>query len=305
MRTVNVEKWGDQYRLVYIQKGFGANALDLGLRKRKRDDSQTGGNGDSSEQADSGGRLENNIARARTRVRELAACNRWDYFLTGTFDARKVDDRFDLRHLRKRLGEFWANYKRRSSSECAYVIIPEQHKNGAWHVHGILRGLSDQSLYVNQFGYLGFKDWERRFGFCSLSPIISPRRVASYITKYVTKDFGTDHEAREHMFYASTGLKGRERLGTFPVSDAAVADYEGEWCGLSWVGTDKKIGQMITQWATETDSAKKWTAAAQLLSELEARTDNWTEDKMLQALTVSKQAIIAANAPHSGAQQLG
>lgn len=72
--------------------------------------------------------------RARKAVRDIARSNDWRFFVTLTLDKDKVN-RYDpsevLRHLRHWLGN---NVRRRG---LAYILVPEHHKDGAIHFHGL------------------------------------------------------------------------------------------------------------------------------------------------------------------------
>lgn len=246
-RNVSIEKWGDAYRLVYMcpKKRTGRNdlfvhelqedtgGLDCGDRQcedrcsdpAKRAGKKHRGNAD---------RLANNIARARSRIRELATCNPWQYFATFTIDGNK-QDRFNGSMYCKRLGEWFGNFNRDYKAHVNYLVIPEQHKNGAYHAHGLLSGLPAGALTVNEHGRLDWPRYRARFGFISLDLVRDRLACAAYITKYVSKDLdSTHHEKGEHLFFASRGLQGRVRLGKIAVSEDARAEYEGEWCGLQW-----------------------------------------------------------------------
>ena len=57
-------------------------------------------------------KLENNLSRTKSTVRELALCNTWDYFCTFTLSPDK-QNRYDLEALVKEIGEFIHNYNRK------------------------------------------------------------------------------------------------------------------------------------------------------------------------------------------------
>ena len=77
-------------------------------------------------------------------------------------------------------------YKRKNK-DFIYLIIFEKHKDGAYHLHGLVGGLG-KDVYENQNGYLSLYDFEE-LGFNSLSKIKDKIKLSSYITKYITKDF--------------------------------------------------------------------------------------------------------------------
>lgn len=171
-------------------------------------------------------RCDSSICRARSKVREYGLCNDWDYFATFTLNGEK-QDRFDLSRWVIDFGNWIQNYKKKyGCSEFAYLIIPEQHKNGAWHAHGLLRGLSPDSLVENKHGYLDLPYYAKRFGYISLDPIRDKRKCANYITKYVSKDAAATARALEagrHLYYNSRGLKGKE------IIEEWEGDFESEW----------------------------------------------------------------------------
>lgn len=191
-------------------------------------------------------RFENSLSRSRTRVHELALCNPWEYFATFTL-AETKQDRFDLKCYIKDFGNWIGNYKRKyAASDFAYLIIPEQHKDGAWHAHGLLHGVAPDSLSRNEHGYLDLAYYQNRFGYISLSPIKDKNKCASYVTKYITKD--TASTARNigkgyHTFYASRGLQGRVVLGQGYLTDYQT-DYQNDFCGVSWID-ENQVNELL------------------------------------------------------------
>lgn len=175
-------------------------------------------------------RFSNSISRSKSRIFELALCNEFKYFCTFTQD-EKLRDRFDLKEFRKDLAQLVRNLNRNRSEEnkIKYLLIPEQHKNGAWHLHGLLQGITPDDLReftlkeklperIRKQIAKGVKiyDWTRyrkAFGFFTCTKIESQTACAKYITKYISKDLQkTVHESGEHLFFASQGLKGRETI---------------------------------------------------------------------------------------------
>lgn len=182
-------------------------------------------------------KMQNSLSRTRNAVYELAACNPWQYFVTLTLDPDKRD-RFDLDAFRRDFAQWLRNFNRLHASSVKYLLIPEQHKDGAWHMHGLLSGLSDSSLSRNRFGYLDWPDYAKRFGFISLSEIRSHERVSAYITKYITKDMSARlHELGAHLYYASKGLEKAQPLGVFRLRGKAdiAWDFESDWVKVKWM----------------------------------------------------------------------
>lgn len=173
-------------------------------------------------------KLSNNIVRAKTRINELALCNHWTYFLTLTINPQKYN-RYDLKAYYRDLSEFLHNFNRRRADDkkVKYILIPELHKDGAWHMHGLIYGLQDTDLYINDNGYLGWKPYESKFGFISLDKVRDKDKVSSYITKYITKEMDKNvTELGGHLYYTSKGLKSAEELYRGKAELLCDWDYE-------------------------------------------------------------------------------
>lgn len=154
-------------------------------------------------------KLSNNIARARSKIFEYAICNEFEYFVTLTLN-RDYLDRYDLKEYIKKLGQFIRDYRKKYKANVQYLLIPEKHIDGAWHMHGLLKGIPKEQLKINKHGY---KDWEaysKRFGYISIDDIRSQIAVSKYITKYISKSIDTGRgvtEKESKLYYCSRGLK--------------------------------------------------------------------------------------------------
>lgn len=73
--------------------------------------------------------------RAASRIRDIALCNDMAYFVTLTLDQTKID-RYDIKAITKKLNGWLDNLVRRQGLK--YVIVPERHKDGAYHFHGLI-----------------------------------------------------------------------------------------------------------------------------------------------------------------------
>lgn len=120
-------------------------------------------------------------SRIKSKIKELALCNDFKYFYTQTLK----DNRYNLDNFVEEIKKRFKAYKRKNK-DFIYLIIFEKHKDGAYHLHGLLGGLGID-LYKNKNGYLSLYDFEE-LGFNSLSEIKDKIKVSSYITKYITKD---------------------------------------------------------------------------------------------------------------------
>lgn len=154
-------------------------------------------------------KLDNNIARAKIKVKEYVLCNPWDYFATFTINPDKYD-RYNLKAYYNDFSRFLLNYNRYCTPEekVKYIFVPEMHKNGAWHIHGFLKGIRQQDLYINEHSYLSWSTYEEKFGYISFGRIRDIERSSNYILKYITKGRSKNiTELGGHLYYASKGLQ--------------------------------------------------------------------------------------------------
>lgn len=190
-------------------------------------------------------KLPENIRRAKSKVFELALCNDFAYFCTLTFSQEKVKDRYDLEGCMKSFAKWLNNYNyRKAAAAVQYLLIPEPHQDGAWHLHGLVSGIPEADLRQFQLdehlpthirkelakGHQVFQwtAYDKKFGYCTLSPIRSTDAVSKYITKYVTKELGSSvKELNAHLYYRSQGLKQKELIYSAPDVVLPDPDFTG------------------------------------------------------------------------------
>ena len=203
---------------------------------------------------------DNNISRAKNRVFELALCNPWNIFLTFTLDPRKYN-RDDLQKFQRDISQFIRNYNRNHSLNIKYLLIPEEHKKGGWHMHGFLMGLPDEHLRLFTLSeklpkYIREKlkngqavyEWEpyrKKFGFCDLEMVKDQFAVSAYVTKYITKDLDrTVKESGAHLYYCSQGLARSVVVFKGKANDGLVYDYESDYNSVKWLPAGTTIADL-------------------------------------------------------------
>lgn len=163
------------------------------------------------------------LSRTRRNIRELSLCNDFEYFTTFTINSNSCD-RFNLTEcqtlLRKKLKAL-----KRKNNNFAYLFITEKHKDGAFHFHGLIKGITD--FYINENGFLSHKLFDE-IGFNSFSKIRDYNKCCNYITKYITKDC-VKNEAGT-VYISSRGLKKAIRTEIEPV--ALDWSYENDFCSI-------------------------------------------------------------------------
>lgn len=138
-----------------------------------------------------------NASRAKQVVYDLARANHFDWFITMTFDQQKVD-RYDYDQCAHAIKCFTKMLCKNGNS---WIIVPEQHKDGAYHFHGLVSGDLDLTYHgggvynLNKFNY----------GFTTASRIKDGQKIASYVAKYMSKQF-TAPKGRK-SYWASRSLQ--------------------------------------------------------------------------------------------------
>lgn len=237
MGIIRIEKYNDNcYRIVeYLHNQFSHTPKKLKNVVEKSDDDIFF----ESEQLslDSKERFSQSVSRARSRVREIALCNYWDYFCTFTLNEEK-QDRFDIDGFVRDFGYWIGNYNKKFNTNLKYLVVPEQHKNGAWHMHGLLSGVSPDSVITNEHGYLTMPYYEKRFGFINLSEIMDSNKTATYVAKYITKS-DCALESKKHLFYSSRGLNGKMIVDYYQTNENFKSEWYNEYVGISWKNADE------------------------------------------------------------------
>lgn len=133
-----------------------------------------------------------NASRAVQKVYDYAHCNAFDYFLTLTFDGMQVD-RYDYDACSEALKRYTDILRHNGNS---WLVVPEQHKDGAFHFHALVAGPLALCEAVNpRTGRKLLDDHGRpiynvrnfKFGFTTATAISDPARAATYLAKYLTK----------------------------------------------------------------------------------------------------------------------
>lgn len=196
-------------------------------------------------------KLQNSISRTRERIRELAMCNEWQWFVTLTLDKNKYDRR-NLNVFISDLAQFIRDYRKKTGCNVRYLLVPEQHKDGCWHMHGFIMGLPENELHKFSKGehlpisiikemkqgkeVYTWKAYERKFGYASFERIVNNDCASSYITKYITKDtMKSVKDLNSHCFYASKGLNSAQLLMQDALKHELInPDYKNEYCAVKW-----------------------------------------------------------------------
>jgi len=150
--------------------------------------------------------LKRSIRRTRTVITDLIEMNKFTMLGTLTMSPEQVD-RYDDDLVKEKLSKWLQNQKR--NTDFQYLIIPEKHKDGALHFHGLFKNFPTSKLVDS-----GKKDRARRpiynvksysLGWSNFSYIGSLEATAIYCKKYITKDID-DTDAGKRRYWHSKDL---------------------------------------------------------------------------------------------------
>lgn len=207
-----------------------------------------------------GDKLPQSLSRARRVCLELALCNEWKWFATFTI-AKDNFDRKNLDGFYERFSE-WLKYKKKKYQlRIPYLLVPEQHGDGSWHMHGFFNSDIDQFLVpfkelwdsgadipykLVKKDYYNWPDYQKKFGFCSFGKIRNHDATAFYATKYISKSFqGDAKRVGLRLYYPSQGLNHASYLdsvyGPCPALDCHLQNRY-EFCDTGFISFQRQPG---------------------------------------------------------------
>lgn len=216
---------------------------------------------------------ERSLSRSKSTLLELAYCNNWDWFFTGTIDKQKMD-RYNLNEFKKKFSQFIRDLRKKYKCDIAYLFVFEMHKDGAWHVHGFLRSLPISLLHRFAIGdkmgkYIAEKvrsgrevyswpEYSKKFGFNDIEPIRDFDRSVSYILKYISKAINDNpFELEKNLFIHSHGLKKAKILAHGILPTDIEYDYIGDYVKIKTT-TDSCFAHTIADNITERFEGEKY-----------------------------------------------
>ena len=142
--------------------------------------------------------IHRSLRRSTVSVKDIIVTNKWDYWCTFTFNPNKVN-RYDFDKVSTKM-HLWL----KRQPDLKYIIVPEQHKDGAFHFHALIsnytgslkptkkRTKHGQSIFSANFGS-GFHEFVK----------LDDNNLA--IAQYMTKQYMTKNNLM---------LRGRKRYWT-------------------------------------------------------------------------------------------
>lgn len=205
------------------------------------------------------------IKRAKDRIFDIVYCNDWSYFVTLTFDTKKIDSHNNELCKQKILN--WLRWLVQSRN-FNYILVPELHQvSGGIHFHLLCNGdldLVDSGTYLcSRFDRpVKFETLQKhninleycqkvynvtnwKYGFSTAIKCYGqPQILAFYVTKYVTKDI---QKIFGKYYYCGGNLQKRP-LTTYEDLDFYELNAQ---CSIDMPNSKKKLKYLITDSVTE------------------------------------------------------
>lgn len=157
-----------------------------------------------------------NLHKSKQNIIDLAYENSldtpWEYFVTLTFDDKKVNAKnydYVVDSIHK-----WLDNMKHQNRAMKYVLVPELHKSGRVHFHGIFKNVPNWKLkearnpcgkLIKKNGMQIYNLVNYNYGFTTISKVQNMEAVSVYISKYMTKEL-IDQDFKKR-YWCSQGLK--------------------------------------------------------------------------------------------------
>lgn len=146
-----------------------------------------------------------NMYRVRTKIKDYVLSNDFDTFWNLTFGDERDDDERCFTRISN-----WLKYMKKKHGNFDYIFIPERHKDGCLHFHGVTGGFKGEMIDsgVKRKGQMVLNCVEWRYGFSNCTVIRDKDKASSYITKYITKDMDEETVGKgKKKYWSSRGLR--------------------------------------------------------------------------------------------------
>lgn len=200
MYNIRIKRFGDSNVQVSLYSELVCDDDEREVKKKKRCEPDhdwllnpfTGELWDSLEDKRKSEALRVSYIRTINNIYDVTRCNKWEWFLTFTFSPEKVKSRYDYAELSKVMSQWLKNIKKRKCPEMVYMLVPEMHKDGAWHFHGLFRNIDGLTMVdsgkTDKEGRVIYNIQDYKLGWTTGTEVGDPAKASSYLVKYITKD---------------------------------------------------------------------------------------------------------------------
>lgn len=173
--------------------------------------------------------VDSSVARTRRVMREILMANKWEWFVTLTFNDI-TQNRMDDKAVMKQFAKFRKDI-RKTFPNMYYLAVLERHKNGVLHFHLVVGGISESEL---RLVYSGHKDKHGRevyncyawkYGYSTVTRVDDTEAVSGYILKYIGKDLGISEVSKKRYWASRSCARPKKRFVDI-VTDEALNVFD-------------------------------------------------------------------------------
>jgi len=141
------------------------------------------------------------IQRAREKVYQICEANRGRHgnYREIFFTLTTQDQLTEYKESNKKIKSFIRRLSKHVGHAVKYIIIPELHKSGAIHYHGIFYNLPFIDIKI--FRYQLWKE-----GYVDLQVPRKIRSTSAYIAKYMTKDYQKNTPLHTKLYFTARDM---------------------------------------------------------------------------------------------------
>lgn len=144
------------------------------------------------------------MKRTKKMTYDYVMSNKWDFFVTLTFDPEKVDS-FDYDACVKAMKTF-LRYVKRKNENVKYILVAELHKSGRFHFHGLFANCDNlpmtDSGHRDKKGRIIYNIDGYTVGFSTASKVTDSNAAGNYVTKYITKSLCAVTKGRKRYWHS-------------------------------------------------------------------------------------------------------
>ena len=170
------------------------------------------------------------LKNVRSNIIDLALnFSNWEYFITLTFSDKEIGEYTHEKAIEKL--KKWINNQKHQNKDFTYFLVPEFHKSGRLHFHGLIANVpkwkfekarnpkNGRLIKVNNVQIYNLVNY--KLGFTTISKIQNQEKVSNYISKYATKELITLKNKKRYWYSRNLDKPKLE----FIYIDNNLADY--------------------------------------------------------------------------------
>lgn len=166
------------------------------------------------------------LKKVKTNIIDLAYNNKdvFEYFITLTFSDKEIGEYSHDKAIN--LLKKWINNQKHQNKDMAYILVPEFHKSGRLHFHGLVGNVPKWKFsrainphtgkLIKPHGIQVYNLDNYKIGYTTISKIKSKEKVTNYISKYATKELIT-LKSKKRYWYSKNLIK--------PILEYSYLDY--------------------------------------------------------------------------------